>query len=337
MLHEEGFLTVNVFVTRKIPESGLCRIQNTFNTKVWDSVEPPSQKKIIELATNCQGLVTLLSDRIDRNLMDSLPDLRVIAQYAVGYDNIDVAEATKRGIIVTNTPGVLTETTADLTWALIMAASRKIAEADRYVRNGKWNVAWGPEMLLGSDVYGATIGIIGLGRIGSAVARRAAGFSMKILYTSRSENDTSIQIEQEVGAKRSNLKDLLLESDIITLHVPLTSETNGLIGEEELALMKPGAILVNTSRGAIIDEKALVETLKSNHLGAAGLDVFQEEPLSKSSPLLGIESVVLAPHIGSASVATRSKMSMMVADNLTAALNNEKPPNIVNPEVLQND
>ncbi|MHA1576012.1 MAG: 2-hydroxyacid dehydrogenase [Candidatus Thorarchaeota archaeon] len=324
-----------VFVTRKIPNEGLRMITERFDATVWTSDEPPSIREIIQNAKDCEGLVTLLSDPIGSDVIDKLPKLRVIAQYAVGYDNIDVSLATRRKITVTNTPGVLTETTADLAWALIMAASRRLVEADRYVREGKWNVAWGPELLLGSNIYGATLGIIGLGRIGSAVAKRAAGFDMKILYHTRSENEFTQDIEKSVKGRSVDFHTLLKESDIISLHIPLNSKTHHMISEQEFNLMKPGTILVNTSRGPVIDEDALFKALESGHLGAAGLDVFNNEPLQHDSPLMKLSNIVLAPHIGSASTRTRSIMATMCAENLIAALSGEQPPNIVNPEVLE--
>ena len=323
-----------VFVTRKIPQEGLNLLSEKFEVSVWPSEYPPSRKDIVEKAKKCQGLITLLSDPIESDLIGQLPDLKVIAQYAVGYDNIDVEEATRRGIIVTNTPGVLTETTADLTWALIMSTARRIVEADRYVRNGNWNVAWGPQLLLGVDVHGATLGIIGMGRIGQAVAKRAQGFNMRVLFHSRSHNEDIAALERLVGAQTTNLDTLLCESDIVSIHVPLTSETQHLIGEKELRMMKTGAILINTSRGPVVDQDALYRALKSGQLGAAGLDVFQEEPISKDNLLLGLPNVVLVPHIGSASRKTRAIMATMCAENIITALNGEKPQNIVNPEVL---
>jgi glyoxylate reductase len=312
-------LKQRVFVTRKIPDEGLKMITEKFDTTVWSSQEPPSIQEIIQNAEDCDGLVTLLSDSIGPDVINKLPKLRVIAQYAVGYDNIDVSLATKRKIAVTNTPGVLTETTADLTWALLMAASRRIVEADRYIRDKKWDVAWGPELLLGSDIFGATLGIVGMGRIGQSVARRAAGFNMKI--------------ENELDAKHVDLHTLLRESDIVTLHIPLNSETHHLISKAELEMMKENSILVNTSRGKVVDESALYTALKEGHIGSAGLDVFQEEPISKNSPLLDLENVVIVPHIGSASKNTRATMSRMCAENLIAALDGNMPPNIINPEV----
>ena len=327
---KERILKDRVFVTRKIPEKGLERIQKRFPTVVWEEEMPPTREDIIHNAKDCTGLVTLLSDKIDAKVISNIPKLKVIAQYAVGYDNIDIDLASRNGVMVTNTPGVLTETTADLTWALILAASRRITEADRYVRTGKWKVAWGPQMLLGHDIFGATLGIVGMGRIGTAVARRAAGFSMKILYTSRSVNENTKRIENETGAIRTSLETLLKESDVVTLHVPLNPQTLGLIGIEQFALMKPGSILVNTARGQVIVEEALVEALKSGRLSAAGLDVFEKEPISLNSKLLDLDNVVLAPHIGSASISTRDRMAEICARNLIAALEGDSPPNLVN-------
>ena len=306
-----------------------------FDTEVWSSEIPPTAHEIVENAKECEGLVTLLSDSISADVIDQLPKLQVIAQYAVGYDNIDVSRASERKIAVTNTPGVLTETTADLAWSLIMTTSRRIVEADKYVRNGQWNVAWGPEMLLGSDVYGSTLGIIGLGRIGHAVAKRASGFSMKILYYTRSENEYSRDLDELPNVKSVDLETLLRESDIVTLHIPLSSETEHLIGEKEFELMRSTAVLINTSRGPVVDEGALIDALQTGKIGAAGLDVFTQEPIQKDNKLLRLSNVVLAPHIGSASTKTRATMAKMCATNLIAALNGQKPPNLVNTEVYE--
>ncbi len=324
-----------IFITRKIPGKGIRLLEERCDVDVWENETPPSQQQIIERARNADGIITLLSDKIDRSVINALPKLRVIAQYAVGHDNIDLHAATENSIIVTNTPGVLTETTADLTWALIMSVSRRIAEADQYVRKGRWQVAWGPEMLLGVDVYGATLGIIGLGRIGSAVAKRAIGFNMRVLYHNRSESEFREKIEGELNIIRVDLETLLTDSDIVTIHVPLTPDTIGLIGTKELHQMKKGAILVNTSRGSVVDENALLTALKEGHLRGAGLDVFSEEPTPYQNPLLELSNVVVGPHIGSASISTRDKMGKMCADNVIAVFTGERPPNIVNPEVFE--
>lgn len=324
-----------VFVTREIPDKGLAMLRRNLDIEVWEHSREPTKEEIIEHARDCHGLVTLLSDPIDRELILQLPKLEVISQYAVGYDNIDIETATELGVCVTNTPGVLTETTADLTWALIMAVCRRIVEADRYVRQGEWEVGWGPKLLLGKDVFGATLGIVGMGRIGSAVARRSKGFDMKVLYHSRSRNERTMSIEREVGAKSVSLDELLSESDIVTLHVPLDESTEGLIGSREIRMMRQGSILVNTSRGPVVDEEALIDALKSGHLYAAGLDVFTHEPVDADNELTRLPNTVVLPHIGSASYATRDKMSVMCAENIIAALSGRIPPNVVNPDSLR--
>ena len=271
----------------------------------------------------------MLSDRLDGAFIEACPKLKTISTMAVGYDNIDVRAATARGIRVGNTPGVLTETTADLIWALLMAAARRIAEADRYVRDGRWKT-WGPMTLLGQDVHGATLGIIGLGRIGLEVARRARGFGMKILYYSRTRKTP--QQEKELGLEYvDRMADLLARSDFVSLHVPLTPETQGLIGAAEFAEMKKTAVFVNASRGAVVDQTALYEALKNGVIFSAGLDVTAVEPIPMDDPLLTLPNLVIAPHIGSASYPTRRTMAMMAADNLLAGLRGELPPNCVNP------
>ncbi|MBS7606133.1 MAG: glyoxylate reductase [Candidatus Bathyarchaeia archaeon] len=321
-----------VYVTREIPERGLKKIMEHFDTEVWPEYSPPPKKIIIEKAKNVDALVTLLTDKIDAEVFDAAPNLKIVAQMAVGYDNIDVEEATRRGIYVTNTPGVLTETTADLAWALLMAIARRIVEADKYIREGKWRVAWHPMMLLGRDVYGATLGIIGAGRIGMAVARRAKGFNMRILYYDIVRRP---ELEKDIGAEYVDLDTLLSQSDFITIHVPLTKDTYHMINAEKLRLVKKTAFIINTSRGQVIDEKALYEALKEGRIAGAALDVFEEEPIPMDNPLLKLDNVVLTPHIGSASHETRSKMAEMVADNLIAFFEGRVPPNLVNPEVMK--
>lgn len=321
-----------VYVTREIPERGLKIIKQRFDSEVWLEYAPPPKEAIIKKAEDVDALASLLSDKIDAEVFDVAPKLKIVAQLAVGFDNIDVKEATKRGIYVTNTPGVLTETTADFAWTLLMAAARRVAEADRYVRTGKWKVGWHPNMLSGRDVYGATIGIVGAGRIGSAVARRARGFNMKILYydvVSRPE------LERELGARRMDLDALLKESDFVSVHVPLMKATYHMINAEKLKLMKKTAYLINNSRGPVIDEKALYEALKEGKIAGAALDVFEQEPTPADNPLLKLDNVVAAPHISSASYETRSKMAEMVAENLVAFFEGRKPPNLVNQEVTK--
>lgn len=321
-----------VFVTRKILEEGLNMLREKFDVEVsdYDGVIP--RKMLLEKVKGVDAILSLLTDTIDAEVMDAAgSNLKVIANYAVGYNNIDVEEATKRGIMVTNTPGVLTETTADLAWALMMAIARRIVEADRFVREGKFR-GWEPMLLLGTDVHGATLGIVGFGRIGQAMARRALGFNMKVLYYDNAR--VPEQVEKELKAAYVDLPTLLRESDFVSLHVPLTKETHHLIGEKELRMMKKGAYLINTARGPVVDEKALVKALKEGWIKGAALDVFENEP-EVEPELLKLENVVLAPHIASASYATRSRMSIMAAENIIKALSGEIPPNLVNPEVLQ--
>ncbi|TFG14423.1 D-glycerate dehydrogenase [Candidatus Thorarchaeota archaeon] len=327
----------SVFVTRAIPGSGIQMVREKFEVDVWDNKFPPDRDEIASRARNCTGLISLLSDPIDAALMDELPNLKIVSQYAVGYDNIDVQAATERGIMVTNTPGVLTDTTADLAWALIMATARRLVEADSYVRGGNWKVAWGPSLLTGQDIHGKTLGIIGLGRIGSAVARRAKGFDMEILYHTRSRNHYTDEVDDELGGRSVPLGHLLSESDIISMHVPLNEQTEGMIGKDELFSMKKSAILINTSRGAVVDEESLIWALQNGEIWGAGLDVFEEEPTQEDNPLLSLNNVVVAPHIGSASIDTRSKMGIICAENLVAGLKGDKPPNLVNREVIDND
>lgn len=322
-----------VYVTRELPERGMKIIKEHFEAEVWPEYGPPPKAEIIKKARNVDALVTLLSDKIDAEVFDAAPRLKIVAQMAVGFDNIDIAEATKRGIYVTNTPGVLTETTADFAWALLMAAARRVVEADKYVRTGQWKVGWHPSMLLGRDVYGATLGIVGAGRIGTAVARRAKGFNMKILYYDVVPMPP--EIEKEVGARRVDLDTLLRESDFVSIHVPLIKETYHLINEKKLRLMKSTAYLINNSRGPVVDEKALYKALKEGWIAGAALDVFEQEPTPVNNPLLRLDNIVVAPHISSASYETRSRMAEMVAENLVAFFKGETPPNLVNPDVVK--
>lgn len=322
-----------VFVTRQIPEDGLKLLREQCEIEVsdYDGVIP--RDLLLKKVKGVDGILSLLTDLIDKEVMNSAgPQLKVVSNYAVGYNNIDVEEATRRGIMVTNTPGVLTETTADLAWALMMAIARRIVEGDKFVRAGKFR-GWEPMLLLGTDLYGATLGIVGFGRIGQAMARRAIGFNMKVLYYDG--NRVSEELEKELKATFVNLETLLRESDFITLHVPLTKETHHLIGEKELRMMKKESYLINTARGPVIDEKALAKALKENWIRGAALDVFENEPQVEPE-LLELDNVVLAPHLGSASYATRTRMSVMAAENLIKALSGETPPNLVNPEVLKN-
>jgi glyoxylate reductase len=267
---------------------------------------------------------------VDASLLAGAPSLRAVSNVAVGYDNIDVAACTARRIPVGNTPGVLTETTADFAFALLMGLARRVAEADAFVRAGKWRT-WSPTLLLGTDVYGATLGIVGLGAIGAAVARRARGFGMRVLYVSREPRPA---LEAELGLRRVDKATLLAESDVVSLHVPLSPATRHWLGRAELAAMKPGALLVNTARGGVVDQEALIEALRAGRLGGAALDVMEPEPLPADSPLMTLPNVLLAPHIASASHATRGRMASMAVDNLLAALEGRRPPHCVNPELF---
>ena len=321
-----------VYVTRELPERGLKIIKKYFDTEVWTEYAPPPKKLIIEKAKNVDALASLLSDKIDAEVFDAAPKLKIVAQMAVGFDNIDVQEATKRGIYVTNTPEVLTDTTADFAWTLLMAVARRVVEADKYVRTGQWKVGWHPSMMSGRDIHHATIGIVGAGRIGYAVAKRAKGFDMKVLFYDVIPRP---EMEKELRAKRVDLDTLFKESDFVSIHVPLMKETYHLVNTEKLKLMKKTAYLINNSRGPVVDEKALYEALKEGRIAGAGLDVFEQEPIPVDNPLLKLDNVVVAPHISSASYETRSKMAEMVAENLVAFFEGRKPPNLVNPEVVK--
>lgn len=320
-----------VYVTRLLPKEAMDRIHSFCDPRVWDGELPPPRNVLLENVREIDGLVSLLTDKIDSELMEKAPKLRVISNYAVGFDNIDIPEATRRGIIVGNTPGVLTDTTADLTFALLLSAARRVVEGDKVVRAGKWKT-WGPMILLGPDVHGATLGIVGLGRIGVAMAKRAKGFGMKLLYHDVVRNK---EAEDELGIKFADMDSLLEQSDFITLHTNLTAETKHLMGAKQFEKMKGTAILVNTSRGPIVDNMALYEALKSGKIAYAALDVTEPEPMPADHPLLTLDNVIVVPHIASASVAARTKMGLMAADNLIAGLKGEMPPNPVNPEALK--
>ena len=301
------------FVTRALPGAALDRLAQQHDVDIWDGEEPPAADELRARAAEADGLLSMLTDRIDAELLDACPRLRVVSNYAVGTDNVDVAAAASRGIAVGNTPGVLTEATADLAFALLLAAARRIVEADAFVRDGRW-ATWQPGLMLGRDVHGATLGIVGYGRIGQAVARRAEGFGMAVVHT-----------------KAVSLHELLERSDFVSLHAPLTAETRGMIGEAELRRMKPTAILVNTARGPLVDQAALRTALAEGWLAGAALDVFDPEPLPAGDPLLGAPNLVVAPHIGSASHGAREAMAELAVDNLLAGLAGEPLPHAVTP------
>lgn len=320
------------YLTRVLPEKGMEALENLLDLKFWEDESVPPKKVIVDEARDVEILISLLTDDIDAELMDSAPKLKLISQYAVGFDNIDVKAATERGIYVTNTPGVLTDTVADFTFALLLAVARRVVEGDRYVREGKWRVGWGPLIMTGSDVHGKTLGIIGLGRIGKAVALRGKGFGMKILYYDIYRDK---RFEEEHKVEYVDLETLLRESDYVSLHTLLTPETRHMIGEKEFGLMKKTAYLINTSRGGVVDQKALYKALKEKKIAGAALDVFEKEPIDPDDPLLKLENVVLAPHAASASMETRTKMALMVAENVEAFLQGRRPPTLVNPEVME--
>ena len=313
-----------LFLTRRIPEPAIKRLEEKFTLKINPYNRALTHQELIEGVKDAEALICLLTDNIDKEVISAAPKLKVISSYAVGYNNIEVEYATQLGIAVCNTPGVLTETTADLTWALILATCRRISESERFLRKGNFK-GWEPMLMLGLDVYGKTLGIIGMGRIGQAVAKRATGFAMRIIYY----NDVSVSNTLPFAATEVTLKTLLQEADIITLHLPLTKETFHLIGKEEFALMKENAVLINTSRGAVIDEKELIKALSEKRIFSAGLDVYENEP-DIPQELLALENVVLLPHIGSASIETRTKMALLAAENAIAVMKGRKPPAQVN-------
>jgi len=322
-----------VFVSRLMAQEGLDKIAQSTEMEVWPEELPPPYEVLLEKARDAEGLITLLSDRIDATLMDTASKLKVVSNLAVGYDNISVAEATKRHILVSNTPGVLTGTTADLAFALLMSAARRVVEADNYTRKGQWKT-WGPKILLGQDIHNATLGIIGLGRIGIEVAKRGRGFSMKVLYYD--EIRRSEEEERQLGVEYvPELAKLLSSADFISVHIPLIPQTRHLIGAAEFALMKPTAVFINTSRGPVVDQRALYEALKSGKIFAAGIDVTEVEPIPPDDPLLTLDNIIITPHIASGSFTTRENMALLAAENLLAGLRGEIPPTCVNPEALK--
>ncbi len=317
-----------VFISRELPGDALTGIQGRVELDLWAGAEPPSNRELAARFKDANGVLCLLTDAIDALLLDSAQDLRVISSCSVGVDHIDVVAATARGIPVGHTPGVLTETTADLAFALLLAAARRVAEGDRYIRKGDWRPerVWAPDMFLGRDLHGASLGIVGFGAIGRAVARRARGFGMRVRVWSRTR-------DPEASVEWGSLDEVLSQSDFLSIHVALSDETRGLIDRRALSLVRPDAVLVNTARGGIVDEAALADALAEGRLAGAGLDVFETEPIARDSPLLGLENVVLTPHVGSASVATRSRMAALAVDNLLAGLEGRRLPHCANPEV----
>ncbi len=320
-----------VFVSRRIPDEGLRAVLGACDATVWPDELPPPRDALLSAVEGCDGILVLLSDRVDAELLDRAgPRLKVISNFAVGFDNVDVPECTRRGLPVGNTPGVLTETTADLAFALLMAAARRVAEGDRYVRADRWTT-WGPLLLLGPDIHGATLGIVGLGRIGQAMARRARGFGMTTLY--HDVNELPREVTEPLGASSVGLDELFERSDFVSLHANLTAETRHLVNAARLRTMKPTGILVNTSRGPVVDQAALFEALRDGVIAGAALDVTDPEPMRADDPLLTLENCLVVPHIASASRATRARMAEMAAANLIAGVRGERLPTPVNPAV----
>lgn len=322
-----------VFVARSIPKEPLSILREHLDVDMWpdEDLNPP-REEIIKHIEDKVGVLTLLTDKMDAEVMDAAPNLKIISNYAVGYDNIDIKAATERDILVTNTPEVLTETVADLAFALILAAARGIVKYDAIIRRREWKGAWKPMLFLGSDVYEKTLGIIGLGRIGAAVAKRARGFNMRILYSDVVRRE---ELERELEVEYTSLEELLRSSDYVSVHVPLMKDTHHLIGAKELDLMRSTAFLFNTSRGPVVDEQALYKALKEGKIAGAGLDVFEVEPIPDDNPLIGLDNMVLVPHIGSASRETRINMGLLAANALVDFLVKKRAPKyMVNPEVL---
>jgi glyoxylate reductase len=320
---------MNVLITGKLPDEIVDLIQADHAVTSNPEVRPMPRETVLELITDCDGLMPMITDKVDRELLDRAPKLRMIANYGVGYDNIDVPAASERGIWVSNTPGVLTDATADLTFALILAVARRVVEGDARIRMGRFTF-WAPLLFLGTEVSGKTLGIVGLGKIGLAVAQRARGFNMHILYTKRQRANP--EIEEKYGLTYVDLPTLLGESDFVSLHVPLSPATRHLIGVRELELMKPTAFLINAARGPVVDESALVEALRNNVIAGAGLDVYENEP-SLAPSLAELPNAVLLPHVGSATQETRGNMARLAAHNLLSGLRGELPPNCVNSDI----
>jgi len=321
-----------VYITRRIPEVGVRLLRECCEVEYRDEVPPPAREELLEAVRDVDAIYCTLNEKIDRSVLDRAERLKVVGTMSVGVDHIDVEYATSKGVYVVHTPGVLTETVADHAWALLLSAARRVVEADGFVRRGEWKIPWAPTMMLGHDLHGKVLGIIGLGRIGAAVARRAKGFDMKVLYY---DVVRRTDLERELGVEYAPMEKILRESDFISIHVPLTPQTRKLIGERELKLMKKTAILVNTSRGMVVDQRTLTKALKEGWIAGAGLDVFEEEPIRPDDPLLKLKNVVLTPHIGSASYDTRNKMAELTASGIIKVLRGEKPENLFNPEVMK--
>ena len=321
-----------VYVTRQIFPDALDLIEKSAELELWPDDEPPSPSQLKKALADVDGAIINVMDQIDGPLLDVAPKLRVLSQVAVGLDNIDIPEATKRGVLVGYTPGVLAKSTADLAFALLLAVARRVVESDKWVREGNWKISHHPMFWLGSEVNGSTLGILGLGGIGMETAKRALGFDMKVLYHSRTRKR---EMEKEYGLKYASFKRVLTEADFLSIHVPLTPETTRFIGEKQLKTMKKSAILVNLSRGAVVDTDAVYKALTEGWIAGAGLDVFDPEPVPPEHPILGLDNVVVLPHIGSASNRSRREMHLLAARNLLAGLNGERLEECANPELYE--
>jgi glyoxylate reductase len=321
-----------VYITRQIFPDALDLIEKSADLELWPEDEPPSPEQLREAMADVDGAIINVMDRIDAPLLDAAPKLKVLSQVAAGLDNIDVPEATKREILVGYTPGVLAKSTADLAFGLLLAVARRVVESDKWVREGNWKISHHPMFWLGSEVNGSALGILGLGGIGLEVAKRGLGFDMKVLYHSRTRKR---DLEKEYGFKYASFKRVLAESDFLSIHVPLTPQTNHFIGEKQLKMMKPSSILVNLSRGPVVDTEALHQALTKGTIAGAGLDVFDPEPVPTDHPILGLDNVVVLPHIGSASNRSRRDMHLLAARNLVAGLNGDRLEECANPEVYE--
>jgi glyoxylate reductase len=321
-----------IYITRRIPLPGIDLIAEACEIVFHEGEEAPAREDILKNVVDKDGILCLVGDKMDKEVIDKAKTLKVISTMSAGFEHIDVAYATQKGIYVGFTPDALTEATADLTFSLLLATARRIAEGDRFMRQRKWKISWSPLFYVGKSVWESTLGIIGIGRIGKAVVVRASGFSMRILY-----NDPvrlTPEEEDTLGVTFKPLEDLLKESDFVSIHVPVTETTRHLMNEERFKLMKPTAVFINTSRGATVDEVALIKVLREKRIAGAGLDVYEQEPIADNNPLLEMEHIVLVPHIGSATIETRTKMAETAALNLLAVLEGKKPPRLLNPDVM---
>ena len=323
-------LRPRVFVTRRFFPEALEVLTDAADTEVWPDDEPPTTEQLLEKVVEADGILTNIMDRIDADVFQAAHRLKVVSQLGVGVDNVDVAEATRRGVLVGNTPGVLAKATADIAFGLLMSAARRISEGDRWLRAGNWKMQYHPMVWLGAEVHGATLGIVGMGQIGVEMAKRARGFDMRVIYYSRTRKP---ELESELGMEYFEPSDLLSTADFVTLHIPLTLETRHFIGERELQLMKPTAILINAARGAVVDSQALYTALKEGWISGAALDVTDPEPILPDDPLLSLDNLVITPHIGSASIDSRRRTCLLAARNVVAGIQGKRLEACANPEV----